>query len=136
MASILKKIVERFNQRDRNEASKRVFIAAFGKHPGWDDHIDDIGLETDVLVTVKRILYIQGIGSNIDSGSWDKLEEDQRLEKFGHVFVWCMNRDLVVGRLWSSQDGKGRSSYPMVVCVQCSKLPLPWIGIGLSLRQL
>lgn len=127
MASILKKIVERFNQRDRKEASKRVFIAAFGKHPGWDDHIDDIGLETDVLVTVKRILYIQGIGGNIDSGSWDKLEEDQKLEKFGHVFVWCMNRDVVVGRLWSSQDGKGRSSYPMVVCVQCSKLPLSWV---------
>ncbi len=127
MASILKKIVERFNQRGRNEASKRIFIAAFGKHPGWDDHIDDIGLETDVLVTVKRILYIQGIGSNIDSGSWDKLEEDQRLEKFGHVFVWCMNRDVVVGRLWSSQDGKGRSSYPMVVCVQCSKLPIRWV---------
>jgi hypothetical protein len=102
-------------------------MAAFGKHPGWDDHIDDIGLETDVLVTVKRILYIQGIGRNIDSGSWDKLEEDQRLEKFGHVFVWCMNGDVVVGRLWSSQDGKGRSSYPMVVCVQCSKLPLPWV---------
>jgi len=127
LASILKKIVKRLNQRGRNEASKRVFIAAFGKHPGWDDHIDDIGLETDVLVSVKRILYIQGIGSNIDSGSWDKLEDDQRLEKFGHVFVWCMNRDVVVGRLWSSQDGKGRSSYPMVVCVQCSKLPLPWV---------
>jgi len=127
LASILKKIVNRLNQRGRNEASKRIFIAAFGKHPGWDDHIDDIGLETDVLVSVKRILYIQGIGSNIDSGSWDKLEDDQRLEKFGHAFVWCMNRDVVVGRLWSSQDGKGRSSYPMVVCVQCSKLPLPWV---------
>ncbi|NIP22691.1 MAG: hypothetical protein GWN67_01965 [Phycisphaerae bacterium] len=127
LTSILKKIAKRFNQRGRNAASKRVFIAAFGKHPGWDDHIDDIGLETDVLVTVKRILYIQGIGSNIDSGSWDKLEDDQRLEKFGHVFVWCMNGDLVVGRLWSSRDGKGRSSYPMVVCVQCSKLSLPWV---------
>ncbi|MHC4692676.1 MAG: hypothetical protein ACYS67_08035 [Planctomycetota bacterium] len=127
MASILKKIAKGFNQRGRNAASKRVFIAAFGKHPGWDDHIDDIGLETDVLVTVKRILYIQGIGSNIDSGSWDKLEEDQRLEKFQHVFMWCLNGDVVVGRLWSSQDGKGRSSYPMVVCVQCSKLPLQWI---------
>jgi hypothetical protein len=127
LASILKKIVKRFNQMGQNAVSKRVFIAAFGKHPGWDDHIDDIGIETDVLVAVKRILYIQGIGSNIDSGSWDKLEENQRLEKFGHVFVWCMNGDLVVGRLWSSRDGKGRSSYPMVVCVQCSKLPLPWV---------
>jgi hypothetical protein len=127
LASILKKIVRRFNQRGQNAASEGVFVAAFGKHPGWDDHIDDIGLDTEVLVTVKRILYIQGIGSNIDSGSWDKLEENQRVEKFGHAFVWCINGELVVGRLWSSQDGKGRSSYPMVVCVQCSQLPLQWI---------
>ena len=127
MASILKKIVKLFNQRGQDAASERVFTAAFGKHPGWDDHINDIGLETDVLVAVKRILYIQGIGSNIDSGSWDKLEENQRVEKFGHAFVWCMNGDMVVGRLWSSRDGKGRSSYPMVVCVQCSPLPLPWV---------
>ena len=127
LASILKKIVRRFNQRGQNAASEGVFVAAFGKHPGWDDHIDDIGLDTEVLVTVKRNLYIQGIGSNIDSGSWDKLEENQRVEKFGHAFVWSINGELVVGRLWSSQDGKGRSSYPMVVCVQCSQLPLQWV---------
>ena len=127
LASILKKIVKRFNQRGQDAASERVFTAAFGKHPGWDDHIDDIGLDTDVLVAVKRILYIQGIGSNIDSGSWDKLEQNQQVEKFGHAFVWCMNGYVVVGRLWSSRDGKGRSSYPMVVCVQCSQLPLPWV---------
>jgi hypothetical protein len=127
LASILRKIVKRFNQRGQDAASEGVFTAAFGKHPGWDDHIDDIGLETDILGAVKRILYIQGIGSNIDSGSWDKLEQNQRVEKFGHAFVWYMSGDLVVGRLWSSRDGKGRSSYPMVVCVQCSQLPLPWV---------
>jgi hypothetical protein len=127
LASILKKIAQRFNAGAEKGPSERVFTAAFGKHPGWDDHIDDIGLETDILVAVKRILYIQGIGGNIDAGSWDKLEQDQRIEKFGHAFVWCMNGSVVVGRLWSSRDGKGRSSYPMVVCVQCSQLPLPWL---------
>lgn len=127
MASILKKIVDRFNTKGQKIPSEKVSVAAFGKHPGWDDHIDDIGLETDVLVAVKRILYIQGIGSNIDAGSWDKLEENQLVEKFGHAFVWCINGDVVVGRLWSSQDGKGRKSYPMFVCAQCSQLPLPWV---------
>lgn len=127
LASILKKIVKHFNTKGRDDESGRIFVAAFGKHPGWDDHIDDIGLDTEVLVAVKRILYIQGIGSNIDSGNWDKLEENQRVEKFGHAFVWCMNGDVVVGRLWSSRDGKGRASYPMIVCVQCSSLPLPWV---------
>ncbi|MHC4474381.1 MAG: hypothetical protein ACYTEL_01965 [Planctomycetota bacterium] len=106
---------------------KKVFVAAFGKHPGWDDHIDDIGLDTDILVAAKRILYVEGIGRNIDSGSWDKLDQDQRVEGFGHVFVWYLDRNTVVGRMWSSRDGKGRSSYPMVVCVQCCQLPLEWI---------
>ena len=127
MGSILKKIVARFNARGQEAASERVFVAAFGKHPGWDDHIDDIGLETDILVAVKRILYVQGIGGNIDSGTWEKLQEDQRLERFRHLFVWRMDDNLVVGRLWSSRDGKGRTSYPMVVCVQCRQLPLEWV---------
>ncbi|MCJ7729252.1 MAG: hypothetical protein MUO27_05180, partial [Sedimentisphaerales bacterium] len=127
MGSILKKIVERFNARGQEAASERVFVAAFGKHPGWDDHIDDIGLETDILVAVKRILYVQGIGGNIDSGNWEKLQEDQRLEGFRHLFVWRMDDYLVVGRMWSSRDGKGRTSYPMVVCVQCRQLPLEWV---------
>jgi len=104
-----------------------VFVAAFGKHPAWDDHIDDIGLETDIFVAVKRMLYVQGVGGNVDSGSWDKLQENQQTEEFKHVFVWCMDNNVVVGRMWSSQDGKGRTSYPMVVCVQCCQLPLMWI---------
>jgi hypothetical protein len=104
-----------------------VFVAAFGKHPGWDDHIDDIGFETDIFITVKRILYIQGIGGNIDSGSWDSLQKNQPIEEFKHALVWYMDGDLIVGRIWSSRDGKGRTSYPMVVCVQCCRLPLEWV---------
>jgi hypothetical protein len=127
LVSILRRIVQRFNARGQEAASKRVFVAAFGKHPGWDDHIDDIGLETDVLVAVKRTLYVQGIGSNIDSGNWEKLQEDQRLEGFKHLFAWCMGDNTVVGRMWSSRDGKGRTSYPMVVCVQCSQMPPGWV---------
>jgi hypothetical protein len=127
LVSILRRIVQRFNARGQEDASKRVFVAAFGKHPGWDDHIDDIGLETDVLVAVKRTLYVQGIGSNIDSGNWEKLQEDQRLEGFKHLFAWCMGDNTVIGRMWSSRDGKGRTSYPMIVCVQCYQLPPGWV---------
>ena len=127
MSAAFKKFFKRFNPKGQDNPSEGIFVAAFGKHPGWDDHIDDIGFETDVFVTVKRILYIQGIGGNIDSGSWDKLKEDQLIEEFKHVFFWYINGNLVVGRMWSSQDGKGRKSYPFVVCVQCSKLPIKWI---------
>jgi hypothetical protein len=126
LASILKKIVERFNTNRQDGPSERVFVAAFGKHPGWDDHIDDIGIETDVLVAVKRIIYVQGIGGNIDSGTWDKLQENQQIEDFKHIFLWRMDGNIIVGRMWSSRDGKGRTSYPMVVCAQCCQLPLEW----------
>lgn len=127
LTSILKKIVSRFSAKNQNARSERVFVGAFGKHPGWNDHIDDIGFETDVFVSVKRLLYIQGIGGNIDAGSWDKLEDGQALREFKHVFVWCLDKNVILGRLWSSRDGKGRTSYPMVVCVQCRQLPLDWI---------
>lgn len=127
MASIFKRIVRRFKAGQRKGPPERVFAAAFGKHPAWDDHIDDIGLQTDTLVAVKRMLYIQGIGGNVDAGSWDKLGSDQPVEKFGHIFAWRINGVIVVGRLWPSRDGKGRTSYPMVVCVQCARLPLSWI---------
>jgi hypothetical protein len=104
-----------------------VRIAAFGKHPGWDDHVDDMGLETSLLVATKRLLYIEGIGGNIDSGAWENLRGDQRLEGFDHLFLWKAGGDSVVGRLWSSRDGKGRTRYPMVVCAHCSQLSLEWV---------
>ncbi len=52
----------------------QLHLAAFGKHPGWNDHTDDLGLDTDALVNAKRLLYVQGISQNIDSGAWDKID--------------------------------------------------------------
>lgn len=101
-------------------------LAVFGKHPGWDDHIDDIGLDTDQLIAVRRELYLGGIAGNIDSGEWDRLEPGLQIE-FGHVFVWIFGEEIVVGRLWASSDGKGRSRYPMVIAAQCGGHSLEWM---------
>jgi hypothetical protein len=108
-----------------------VYLAAFGKHPGWNDHIDDIGLDTDDLINIKRLLYLQGINQNIDGGAWDKLDPPQRLNAFRHDFLWQMTAgggggqpsSPVAGRLWSSVDGKGRDKYPMVLCADTVELP-------------
>lgn len=135
MDSAFKRFLRRFNPKTHSRTSETIFVAAFGKHPGWDDHIEDIGLETDDLITVKRTLYVQGIGGNVDSGRWDKLASDQRIEEFNRVIFWLMDGHLIVGRMWSSQDGKGRRSYPFVVCVQCGKLPMRWVW-GSVLPQL
>ncbi len=102
-------------------------VAAFGKHPAWDDHIDDIGLQTDLLVATKRVLYVEGIGGNIDAGTWDHLPEGHALPEFDHVFVWRVRSETVVGRLWSSRDGKGRTRYPMVICAQVARHPAGWL---------
>ena len=113
-----------------------IQLAAFGKHPGWNDHLDDQGLDTPALINAKRLLYIQGISHNIDSGAWDKLDPQNpdvpvsaitRLDQFRHDFLWHMPASaaaaLLAGRLWSSSDGKGRDKYPMVLCAQITDLP-------------
>jgi formylglycine-generating enzyme required for sulfatase activity len=94
-----------------------VGLAAFGKHPGWDDHVEDLGLETESLNFAKTVLYVKGIGGQIDSGAWEKLDAAQQLPAFDHLFVWQRSGQILIGRLWSSSDGKGRTRYPMVICL-------------------
>ena len=101
-------------------------LGAFGKHPGWDDHVEDLGLETESLVLAKRILYVQGVGGQIDTGAWEKLGAEQRLEGFSHIFLWQRGGQYLIGRMWSSSDGKGRTRYPMVICAHCMGVPLTW----------
>jgi hypothetical protein len=103
-----------------------VQLAAFGKHPGWDDHIEDIGLTTESLILAKQMLYVQGIGGLIDTGAWEKPAPELVLPEFHHVFVWQRGGHYLLGRLWPSSDGKGRARYPMVACAQVAGLPLEW----------
>jgi hypothetical protein len=103
----------------------RVHVAAFGKHPGWDDHIEEIGLDTSMLVNAKRLLYTECIGGCIDSGEWEKLDEDRRIP-FRHQFYWRTPEGLLIGRMWASRDGKGRTKYPMVVCAVIHGVPDSW----------
>ena len=105
-------------------AAGPLILAAFGKHPGWDDHIPGIGIETDALAQLKQSLYVGGIGGQLDSGAWKKLEADKRQEGFDHVFFWLQPGHTLVGRFWSSSDGKGRKEYPMVLCVDGGTTPM------------
>ena len=105
-----------------------VHVAVFGKHPGWADHMDEIGLATEELVELRQMLYKEGIGRNIDLGTWEKLPEEARLERFEHVFVYkAESGNLIAGRIWSSSDGRGRTKYPMLVCVQCPPSMRSWL---------
>ena len=110
---------------DRNGA--QVYLGAFGKHPGWEDHIEDIGLDSPRLVAIKQGLYVRGLGGNNDSGAWEQLGKDERIDGFRHLFFEHLRGEVVVGRMWSSSDAQGRTRYPMVVCAHCSGLSMAWV---------
>ena len=107
-------------------APREVNLAAFGKHPGWDDHMEDLGVETPELVALKRALYVDGIGGNIDGGRWPEEASDKVLPGFDHAFVQRTDGIVICGCLRASIDGKGRSRYPIVVCAQNARVSLPW----------
>jgi hypothetical protein len=102
----------------RDSLNRSTHLAGFGKHPAWDDHIHDLGLTTETLVIVRRILYSEGIASQVSSGAWSRLEEHGQALVFDHRFVWSRETQSVVGGIWASSDGKGRAHFPMIVCLQ------------------
>lgn len=106
-------------------AGPRVHLGVFGKHPGWNDHFD-LGLDTQSLIALKRMLYSQGIAAEVEGQTWEKLPEADRLPDFDHWFIWLRPTECLIGCLWGSTDGKGRSHYPMVVCAHFAGVPLPW----------
>src|SRR5437763_1714149 len=103
-----------------------ISLAAFGKRPGWDDHVE-LGVDTESLAEIRQSLYINGIAANIDAGAWEKLPPDQRLPEFNHSLLhYAPRQGALAARLWSSTDGKGRKKYPLVLCAQGAGLSPHW----------
>lgn len=118
MGTIFRTLFDRLSRVTRAAGAPRVAVGAFGKHPGWDDHAE-IAVDTPALVEARRVLYVEGVAGNIDSGAWDRLPEGERLPAFGHQVVWTRRDGVGVGRMWASTDGKGRARYPMVAFADC-----------------
>jgi hypothetical protein len=116
----------------RDSLSGRIHIAGFGKHPAWDDHIDDIGLATETLVLTKQHLYSEGIATQLASGAWDQIEKSGQSIEFDHRFVWSRDEQVIIGAIWASADRKGRTRFPMVICVQAGFDDLRAIGLLLA----
>jgi hypothetical protein len=100
----------------RDPLNARIQVAGFGKHPAWDDHIDDIGLNTETLVLAKQILYSGGIAAQLGSGAWDQIEKASNAIEFDHRFIWGRKQQAIFGAIWASADRKGRTRFPLVVC--------------------
>jgi hypothetical protein len=102
----------------REPAGAGIRLAAFGKHPAWDDHLDDIGLNTESLALTKQLLYSEGIAAQLASGAWDQLEKSGHAIEFDHRFVWGRDQQAIVGAIWASADRKRRTRFPLVVCAR------------------
>jgi hypothetical protein len=103
----------------------RFYISGFGKHPGWNDHLDDIGLVTDSLIRGKALLY-GGIAHQVENATWEKAGADKVAAGFDHVIHWRRMHESLTGLMWSSRDGKGRSLYPMILLGHCAGQPFDW----------
>jgi len=107
------------------ETNSRLHLALFGKHPCWNDHMEDIGLKTPSLVEFKRRLYYEGISGRLDSGAWRDLPPAHRLDSFDHELLWTGSTGVIFAILWHSSDGGGRAAYPMVAAAHFLTARLP-----------
>jgi hypothetical protein len=103
----------------------RFYLSGFGKHPGWNDHLDDIGVITDSLIKAKALLY-GGIAHQVESAAWEKAGPDKIAPRFDHVIHWRRFNESLTGLMWSSTDGKGRSLYPMITLAHCVGQTFEW----------
>ena len=106
----------------RDKLGGRAYLAAFGKHPAWNDHLGLIGAQTESLALLEDVLYRQGIALQVAAGRWRDATGAAKTPAFNHRFVWSRGRQSIVGAFWPSVDGKGRTQFPFVCCVQ-SELP-------------
>jgi len=103
----------------------RFYLCGFGKHPGWNDHLDDIGVITDSLVRAKALIY-DGIAHQVESAAWEKGGAEKIAPGFNHTIHWRRLNESLTGLMWSSSDGKGRSLYPMITLAHCVGQPFGW----------
>lgn len=105
--------------RDFKRGKQDGSLALFGKHPAWDDHMDDLGLATASLRMCKQLLYIQGIAAN--AARQQSLGEAQAagLFPYSHFLLWIRDREMILLRLIDSEDGRGRGFFPLIGAVHC-----------------
>jgi len=109
----------------KSRDGSRFLLALFGKHPAWDDHMEDIGIDTPSLADFKRWLYVDGIRSNLDAGAWEQLPEDHRVPLWDHRLLMTGAKGMILARLWASSDGRGRKAYPMIAATHLPTSRLP-----------
>ena len=99
--------------RDFKRGSAGPVLALFGKHPAWNDHMDDFGLSTPSLRTCKRLLYLQGMAANAAR----QQSEGWPVQPYRHFLLWLREREALLIRMVESEDGRGRGYFPFLAAV-------------------
>lgn len=97
-------------------------LALFGKHPAWDDHMDDFGVVTSSLRMCKRFLYIQGMAANAARLQSASEGTERGILPYGHFLLWARDQEMILLRVIESEDGRGRNYFPLVGAVHFSAL--------------
>jgi hypothetical protein len=105
----------------------RFYLGAFGKHPGWNDHMDDMGLLTASMVEARSYLY-GGIAHQIEHATWEKANAEKMIPGFDHLIHWRRMNESLTGLIWSSKDGKGRALYPMITVAHTVTRSFSWLA--------
>lgn len=126
--SFLQRLAGKFGVgKPSGPSAPQLDVIVFGKHPGWNDHIPELGPEPPRLVQFKQSLY-EGITGNVDNGQWEKLDKAGQLQPWGHHFLLAGGGEPVAARCWYSRDGLGRDRYPMIAAALCGGMPTGWIA--------
>lgn len=121
-----------------------ITVTAFGKHPAWADHIDNLPNPGPRLPPFKSLFYTNGIDPNVrrwtrqltqdssndvHSPALDSHEDDPDTQqiRFGHRFCWWNPDAVIVGNLSPSSDLKQRRKYPLVLAAQCIGIDARWM---------
>ena len=99
--------------RDFRKGNAKPALALFGKHPAWNDHMDDFGLATPSLRTCKRLLYLQGMAANAAR----QQSEAGTVQAYRHFVLWIREREAMLIRMVESEDGRGRGYFPFLAAV-------------------
>ena len=74
----------------------------------------DIGVANQTVLDFKQRFYVEALAGNINSGAWKHLPEPELIPCFDHRFVFWQADTMLVGAIWSSSDGKGRTLFPLI----------------------
>lgn len=107
--------------RDFQQKNSGPVLAFFGKHPAWDDHMDDLGLSTPSLRTCKKLIYLNGIAAN--AARQQSTTAD--VAPYRHLLLWIRDQEAILIRLVESEDGRGRGYFPLVGAVHFQAASMP-----------